>query len=178
MALPPPGVSLAMSQINTELGRSSTAQISLDTAENGGYGAINVNSRSRPNGANPAAISEWYRYNHTALPPVTTQTIYWQHFRGGPAQGTMQIRRNGLLVVSTAAAPPTVQIGNVFVNPGDNIQIRVFEAIKTNDYCEIVITSNSFEYVDMQYDTNLQLDFVVQAPDGDYNLETRQDPFI
>ena len=178
MALPAAGVSLAMSQINVELGRSATAQISLDTAENGGYGAINVNSRSRPNGANPAAISEWYRYNHTALPPVTTQTIYWEHFRGGPTGGNMQIRRNGLLVVSTALAPPTVQIGTAFVNPGDNIQIRVYESAKTTDYCEIYITSNSFEYIDMQYDTILEVDFIVQAIDGDYTIQTRQDPFI
>jgi hypothetical protein len=55
-----------MSQINVELGRSATSQISLDTAENGGYGAINTLSRSRPNASNPAAMSEWYNYNHTA----------------------------------------------------------------------------------------------------------------
>jgi hypothetical protein len=178
MALPAPGVSLAMSQINVELGRSATAQISLDTAENGGYGAINVNSRNKPDGANPAAISEWYRYNHTAAPPVTTQTIYWEHFRGGPTGGAMQIRRNGVLVVSVAAAPPTVQIGNFTANPGDNIQVRVFESPKTPDYCEISVTSNGFEYVDLQYDTILQLDFIVQATDGDYTIQTRQDPFI
>jgi hypothetical protein len=178
MALPPAGVQLAMSQINVELGRSSTAQISLDTAENGGYGAINVNSRNRPNGANPAAISEWYRYNHTALPPVTSQTIYWQHFRGGPDGGAMQIRKNGVLVVSLAAAPPITQTGNFTANPGDSIQVRVFEAVKTPDYCEIYITSNIFEYIDMQYDTTIQTTFTVQSPDGDYTVSTRQDPFI
>ncbi len=178
MALPAAGVSLAMSQINVELGRSSTAQISLDTAENGGYGAINVNSRFRPNGANPAAISEWYRYNHTALPPVTSQTISWEHFRGGPDGGAMQIRKNGVLVASVAAAPPTIQIGNFTANPGDSIQVRVFEAVKTPDYTEIVITSNFFEYVDMQYDTTIQTTFTVQSPDGNYLIQTRQDPFI
>jgi hypothetical protein len=65
MALPSSG-QISMSQINTELNRASNSQISLDTAENGGYGAINQNSTSRPNSANPAAMSEWYGYNHSA----------------------------------------------------------------------------------------------------------------
>ena len=71
MALPASG-QLAMSQINSELGRGSTSQISLDAAENGSYGAINRNSDSRPNSSNPAAISEWYSYNHRAVAPGPT----------------------------------------------------------------------------------------------------------
>ena len=59
---------IRMSQSNTELGRSSTAQISLDTAENGGYAVININSSSRPSASNPASMSEWYGYNHSAAP--------------------------------------------------------------------------------------------------------------
>lgn len=65
MALPSSG-QISMSQINTELGRASNSQISLDTAENGGYATINTNSTSRPNASNPAAMSEWYSYNHSA----------------------------------------------------------------------------------------------------------------
>jgi len=65
MALPLSG-ELGMRSINAELGRTSTSTISLDTAENGGYGAINAFSRSRPSSANPAAISEWYGYDHSA----------------------------------------------------------------------------------------------------------------
>lgn len=63
MALP--NNSIAMSQINSELGRSSTAQISLDAAENGSYAAINTCSPSYPSSNNPAAMSEWRGYNHS-----------------------------------------------------------------------------------------------------------------
>lgn len=56
--------SVSASAINTELGRSSTATISIDTAENGGYGAINQNSPSRPSSSNPASFSEWQGYDH------------------------------------------------------------------------------------------------------------------
>jgi hypothetical protein len=65
MAIPGSGA-LSAQTINFELGRSRGAQMSIDTAENGGYGTINTNSSSRPNSANPAAYSEWYNYNHTA----------------------------------------------------------------------------------------------------------------
>ena len=66
MALPSSGT-IRMSQINSELGRSSTSQISLDAAENGSYGAINQASRSRPNSSNPAYMSEWYGYDHRTV---------------------------------------------------------------------------------------------------------------
>ena len=66
MALPSSG-QISMSQIRTELGIPSQSPFSLDTAENGGYVAINTNSTSRPNSANPAAMSEWYSYNHSAV---------------------------------------------------------------------------------------------------------------
>jgi len=65
MAMPSSGP-ISMSQINTELGRSSNAQISLDSAENGGYATINQCSVSKPVLTNPAKLSEWYSYNHSA----------------------------------------------------------------------------------------------------------------
>ena len=83
MALQSSGT-IKMSEINTELGRSSTATISLDTAENGGYGAINTLSPSYPSSSSPASMSEWYGYNHTAAPPPqgsTSFTIFNQAFQ-------------------------------------------------------------------------------------------------
>jgi len=65
MALQSSGT-IKMSEINTELGRSSTATISLDTAENGGYATINTSSASYPSASNPASMSEWYGYDHSA----------------------------------------------------------------------------------------------------------------
>jgi hypothetical protein len=72
MTMPASG-QISMSQINTELGRASNAEISLDTAENGGYATINVSSASKPSSANPATMSEWYSYNHNATHTVTVQ---------------------------------------------------------------------------------------------------------
>jgi len=65
MALSTTG-SLSMGDINVELGRARTASISLDAAENGSYATINQNSSSKPSSSNPATISEWRGYNHTA----------------------------------------------------------------------------------------------------------------
>jgi hypothetical protein len=63
---------ISMGDINVELGRARTEKISLDTAENNGYVAINQNSASRPSSTNPATISEWRGYNHSAVAPDTT----------------------------------------------------------------------------------------------------------
>jgi hypothetical protein len=63
MPLPTTGA-LKFSDINTELGRSSGATISLDAAEGGSYGAINITSPDKPNGSRPNTMSEWRGYNH------------------------------------------------------------------------------------------------------------------
>lgn len=65
MAIPSSGQIRAQT-INFELGRTRTSTLSIDIAENGGYGTINTNSKSYPNAANPAAYSEWYGYDHDA----------------------------------------------------------------------------------------------------------------
>lgn len=72
---------ISMNDINLELGKASGSQISLDSAENGGYGAINQLSASKPSNTNPATISEWYGYNHltpdTSAPTVPSNFIYY-----------------------------------------------------------------------------------------------------
>jgi hypothetical protein len=68
MALPAAYATMSMGDINVELGRARTSTISINTAEDGGYGAINTNSSSRPSSSDPASISEWYSYNHSAAP--------------------------------------------------------------------------------------------------------------
>lgn len=65
MALPALG-KISARDINVELGRTSNATFSIDTAENGGYAPINLNSTSRPSSANPARYSEWRGYDHSA----------------------------------------------------------------------------------------------------------------
>lgn len=74
--------SISMSQINTELQRSSTATISLDAAENGSYATINTCSSSRPSSGNPASMSEWYSYNHTAACCPAYGTYYSSYCSG------------------------------------------------------------------------------------------------
>lgn len=66
----PLGGPISMSQINTELVRSSTAQISLDSAENGSYAAVNNCSYYKPSATNPAAMSEWRGYDHSIICPT------------------------------------------------------------------------------------------------------------
>lgn len=71
--------SISMNDINVELNRSGTAEIGLNQAESGTYGAINAASTSRPNGSTPNSMNEWYGYNHNAVYSLSVQvmsTIY------------------------------------------------------------------------------------------------------
>lgn len=69
MALP--STNIGMGDINIEINRSRTSQISLWDAERGVYATINTNSSSRPNGSKPATMDEWRGYNHDASPPLS-----------------------------------------------------------------------------------------------------------
>jgi hypothetical protein len=65
MALPSSG-EISFSEINTELGQSSDAQLSLNDAAQGNVAAINTNSANTPDSSTPHSISEWYSYDHSA----------------------------------------------------------------------------------------------------------------
>lgn len=138
MALPSSG-SISMSQINTELGRSSTASISLDTAENSGYGTIQQCSPPYPSQGNPARMSEWYSYNHNVACVVScgggfntyTTAIdcsnwnYRQVNLGGYTSGTVSVEwtlslgsgwgANGLRVYVVYNGNTVADTGNVLV---------------------------------------------------------------
>jgi hypothetical protein len=143
MALPGPSGSISMSQINTELGRSSTASISLDTAENGGYGGIQNCSPPYPSSGNPARMSEWFGYNHNVSCAVScgggfntyaTQVDcanwnYRQVNLGGYTSGTVSVGwtiskdpsfgANGLRVYVVYNGTTVADTGNVQVGAGE-----------------------------------------------------------
>ena len=58
---------LKMSQINQELGRTSTSGNSaLKNLSTGATVSLNSSATSKPNGTAPHAMSEWHGYNHSA----------------------------------------------------------------------------------------------------------------
>lgn len=161
MTMPASGT-IRMSQINSELGRSSTAQISLNTAEDGGYATINTNSSSRPSSSNPASMSEWYSYNHNAS--ASGYTLYWSCNRMGPTGGLFTINKNGLSVVSTTTNGAS---GNFTVSVGDTIVLRMTESPKTSpDFTYVSVSDyNTGAYIadSAQTDGNAQVTFTVTA---------------
>lgn len=113
MALPTSGP-LSFSAINTELGRSSTATMSLQTAETGGYVAINQNSASKPNGSAPYRIGEWYGYNQNSADPAGTVTLVFNRFT---VTGTARVYKNGLSFLTRTTSGTlsgAISTGNTF----------------------------------------------------------------
>lgn len=117
---------IKMSQINAELGRSSTATISLDTAENGGYATINTCGSPYPLGANSASMSEWYGYNHTAPCGATYNSNFALSDGGDPTQQNMLYSNNFPYGIQTSATrpSPTQQFTISFWVKRDNIQAQ------------------------------------------------------
>jgi len=70
MPLPSSG-EISFSDINTELGQSSDAELSIDDAAQGNVSTINTNSANTPDSSTPHSISEWYGYDHSATAGLT-----------------------------------------------------------------------------------------------------------
>lgn len=100
---------LSMGDINQELGRARTASMSLDAAENGSYATINPNSPSKPSSTNPATISEWRGYNHTATAPsiiinsYSNGYLYFTISGTGYSPSTLTVKRS-----TTSATGPWI----------------------------------------------------------------------
>lgn len=75
-ALPSTGP-ISINDIRTQIGLSTKASFSLDSAENGdvsnGYPAINDCSPYKPSDLDGCSLSEWYNYDHNA--PCTSNAI-------------------------------------------------------------------------------------------------------
>lgn len=127
MTLPTSGP-LSFSAINTELGRSSTAQMSLQTAETGGYVAINQASPSKPNGLAPYAVSEWYGYDQNA---ASAGTITLDFYNYG-AFATARVLINGVInlqLSNTGSQSASIQTGFSFqgaVNTGSENYVQIY----------------------------------------------------
>jgi hypothetical protein len=66
MVLPSTGNTISFNDIRIELGISSQSPFSIETAENGGYVALNKCAVPVPSATNPASISEWWSYDNNA----------------------------------------------------------------------------------------------------------------
>ena len=75
------------SEINTELGRTSSAEHSFNSAHTGGYATINTSSASYPDGFAPATMSEWYSYDHGSAAPYSNDS-YIRFDRGDALKKT------------------------------------------------------------------------------------------
>lgn len=135
MALPAGG-EISMGQINSELGRSFTALIGLDEAENGVYATINTNSAFRPDPANPASMSEWYRYNHTAGP--ANQCTFSSATTVTPSLATVR----GLLTVT--GIPGTLAL-NVFGGAGSRHSTDAYFEVPPGTIY-LAISAGGFQY--------------------------------
>jgi hypothetical protein len=83
------------SEINSELGRTSSSELSIKTAVGNGYVTINTASSPYPDNVQPHQYSEWYSYDHSA----TSNAKYWSFASSG--QG-LTFNRTGGNTLSTA----------------------------------------------------------------------------
>lgn len=166
---------LGLGDINVELGRSRTSQISLDTAENGGYGAINQNSRSRPSSTNPAAVSEWYGYNHTFVPAPVTSNILWEYINDASTTTPFRIYVNGTAIANVTLST----IGESAAAFGATVSIEVYDngRLGGSTTSLLVQRDNTEIFYQGSQDANIFHSFVVQTGVTEYFIAGRSSRF-
>jgi hypothetical protein len=112
MALPAAGQPISFANINTELGRSPTAQIGLNEAEAGTYVLTNSLSSLKPNGSTPNTIDEWYGYNHSEN-VINIKVNYESAFNVGNITSLEIVGSdgNGYTVTITSGTFPLTAVG-------------------------------------------------------------------
>jgi hypothetical protein len=79
---------IKVSEINTELGRTSTSSnTSVKNLNTGAHVTINSNSTSKPNSSAPHQMSEFYSYNHSASGATLTQIVFYYSSEEGEKCG-------------------------------------------------------------------------------------------
>jgi hypothetical protein len=161
-----------MGQINVELGRNFSTTISLNTAEDGGYGAINTFSESYPLGGNPAAMSEWYGYNHTAGPISLGIEVYWSYNAPSCSGDQMLVYNGSNIVVNVFDAAN----GVFLTDPNTLIEVYVFSGYFGSgcDSPSIQVHQDGFNLIasDAQNGYNEQAYAFFSVQDGSsYNIQ-------
>jgi hypothetical protein len=143
---------MSMGDINVELGRARTSYISLNTAEDGGYGAINTNSSSRPSSSDPASISEWYSYNHSAAPAnsvTISSTYYWSYttLSSNNASGTITITGSSATFKARAVVINGTPTAITNINIGGNTRTATrSKTAGTTDSVALVLGPGTYSY--------------------------------
>lgn len=137
MTLPLSG-QIGLGDINVELGRRRDSQISLDTAENGGYGRINQSSRTFPSATNPAAVSEWRGYDHNASTGPVLVGFSYEYTNESASTLPFELWINGLLTVSRTSTG----IGLLEASEGSLIRVRVRENNRRFDWQWIMVAQD------------------------------------
>ena len=138
------GQQISMSQINTELGRSATAEISLDSAENGSYATINTCSQYYPSSSNPATMNEWHGYNHSAA-CLYAFTMYYYNTGDGYYGGTSATQACAATYTYTVyGTTSTIQTGTrLYYNSNSTGEV---EGSNNTSYYWFKIDGYSFSY--------------------------------
>ena len=125
MALPLSG-QISLSQINTELGRTSnTPNTSLRSLEIGTYVPLRASASSKPNGSAPYSMNEWHGYQHIQV-----------RYRYGISIGFS----------TSASACSSVTSRVVFIESSNSYEVNIGDRCYTTESGNTVFAGNSFKW--------------------------------